>query len=76
MITRRGVLFSTNYRNTAATARQPGEIPSPVDGGWRPYPQRWTTVLTTNLITNYPYLCYRDTNTTNFPRRFYRIVPG
>jgi hypothetical protein len=36
----------------------------------------WSTLLTTNLTTNFPYLYYRDTNTTNFPRRFYRIAPG
>lgn len=38
-------------------------------------PIYWTTVLTTNLSTNYPYLYYRDTNTQNRPQQFYRIPP-
>jgi len=36
----------------------------------------WSTLLTTNLNSSFPYLYYRDTNATNFPSRFYRIAPG
>jgi hypothetical protein len=38
--------------------------------------QAWTTLLTTNLSTNFPYLYYRDATATNFPLRFYRIAPS
>jgi hypothetical protein len=36
----------------------------------------WSTVLTTNISTNFPYLYYRETHFPETPGRFYRLAPG
>jgi hypothetical protein len=38
-------------------------------------PAAWSSVLATNLTTNFPFLYFRDTNVSTFPQRFFRLAP-
>ena len=37
---------------------------------------QWIPVLTTEVLTNSPYVIYREPNVRSVPQRFYRLAPG